>query len=294
MENTTEVDITPAADAAPDSLSVLMAVYARENPAYLREALDSLFAQTLQPLEIVVVKDGPLTVALENELTTAQHRSAVPLRTLALPQNVGLGAALREGVVACRGTYIARMDADDVALPHRFTDQMAYLRAHPSVALLGAWIEEFHDRPGDTGQVRRVPARRADIRQFARLRNPFNHMTVVFRREAALRLGNYQPFHLLEDYYLWYRFLKAGLPTANLPEVLVHARVGNGMVRRRRGYRYLQSELRFVAMMRQERFISWKTFGLSVSIKFLARILPPGLLQNVYARLRNDGHRYEA
>lgn len=269
-----------------------MAVYARENPLFLRQALDSLFAQTLLPLEIVVVEDGPLTEALDRELEDARRRSPVPLRTLALPENRGLGEALREGVLACLGTYIARMDADDVALPHRFADQMAYLQTHPNVALLGAWIEEFHDRPGDTGRVRRVPATNDAIRRFARLRNPFNHMTVVFRRDQALRVGNYRPFYLLEDYHLWYRFLKAGLPTGNLPEALVHARVGNGMVARRRGYPYLRSELRFIGMMRREGFIGWSTFGLSVILKFLARILPTGLLQRVYVHLRQDEHHY--
>lgn len=296
MANTLEIGLAPGGFAAEvadaPTVSVLMAVYARENPTYLRQALASLFAQTYLPLEIVVVEDGPLTEALDAELEDARRRSPVPLRTLMLPENRGLGEALREGVLACRGTYVARMDADDVALPHRFADQMAYLHAHPDVALLGAWIEEFHDQPGDTGQVRRVPADEADIRRFARLRNPFNHMTVVFRREEALRVGNYLPFYLLEDYYLWYRFLKAGLPTGNLPEALVYARVGNGMVGRRRGYQYLRSELRFIGMMRREGFIGWGTFGLSVTIKFLARILPTGLLQWVYARLRNDEHRY--
>lgn len=278
----------------PDTLSVLMAVYARENPLFLRQALTSLFVQTRLPLEIVVVEDGPLTEALDQELANARRRSPVPLRTLTLPENRGLGEALRAGVLACRGTYIARMDADDVALPHRFAEQLAYLHDHPGVALLGTWIEEFHDRPGDVGRVRRVPTTNDEIRRFARLRNPFNHMTVVFRRDEALRVGNYSPFYLLEDYYLWYRFLKANLPTGNLPEALVYARVGNGMVARRRGYPYLRSELRFIGMMRREGFIGWGTFGLSVTVRFLARILPSGWLQKVYARLRNDERRYTA
>lgn len=263
-----------------------MAVYARENPVFLREALDSLFGQTRLPDEIVVVKDGPLTPALDAALADAAHRASVPLRLVALPRNQGLGEALREGVLACRGDYVARMDADDVALPHRFALQTAFVEQHPEVALLGAWIEEFRDRPGDEGRFRRVPTDEAAIRRFARRRNPFNHMTVLFRREAALGVGNYQPFYLLEDYYLWYRFLRAGLPVANLPEPLVHARIGNGMVGRRWGWRYLRSEWRLLDVFRREGFIGWGAFMTNAGLKFLARMLPTVFLEQVYKGLR--------
>lgn len=291
MENILEVYPTPPTDTEPDSLSVLMAVYTRENPLFLRQSLESIFSQTRLPQEIVIVKDGPLIEALDTELTAAVERSPVPIRFVSLPDNLGLGEALRIGVEACQGDYVARMDTDDVALPNRFAVQMAFLEKNPTVDLLGAWIEEFNAEPGDLRRFRRVPTEEGRIRRFARHRSPFNHMSVIFRRSSVLAVGNYQPFYQLEDYYLWYRFLRAGYAVANLPEPLVYARIGNGMLKRRRGWTYLRSEWELLSLMRREGFLNVIDFGFTAGARFMARMLPVVILEKVYSWLRLLGKR---
>ncbi len=92
-------------------LSVLMSVYCKESPFFLRQSLDSLVAQSLPADEVVIVEDGPLGEELEAAIDS--YRSLLPIVSLRLPVNGGLGAALREGLQVCRGEFVARMDSDD-------------------------------------------------------------------------------------------------------------------------------------------------------------------------------------
>lgn len=117
--------------------------------------------------------------------------------------------------------------------------------------LFGAQINEFDSDPVRPMRSREVPCAHEDIVRFARRRNPFNHMTVCFRKSLADEVGGYPNIALMEDYALWLKMIAAGARTANSSEVLVHARVGNGMVERRGGWRYARSEWRLQALMRQ-------------------------------------------
>ena len=103
--------------------SVLISIYRKENPSWFREALDSVFAQTVQPDEIVLVKDGPLTSDLEaviEEFGTTHPNFNIVLNET----NLGLGLALQKGVIACKNEIIARMDTDDIMPNDRFEKQL--------------------------------------------------------------------------------------------------------------------------------------------------------------------------
>ena len=122
--------------------SVLLSVYRKEQPAYLRQSLDSIFTQTLLPDEVVLVKDGPLTDALD-EVAEDYCRKYPVIRVVPLSENQGLGRALNEGLKHCSYDLVARMDTDDVAKPERFEKQIAVFCAHPEMDVVGAWIDEF-------------------------------------------------------------------------------------------------------------------------------------------------------
>ena len=96
--------------------SVLLSVYRKEQPAYLRQSLDSIFTQTLLPDEVVLVKDGPLTDALD-EVAEDYCRKYPVIRVVPLSENQGLGRALNEGLKHCSYDLVTRMDTDDVAKP---------------------------------------------------------------------------------------------------------------------------------------------------------------------------------
>lgn len=219
-------------------ISVLMSLYKKEEPGWFRKALESITsAQERQPDEVVLVCDGPLTGELDKIISEYEIAGCVPLRTVRLPENQGLGIALREGLEACRGELVARMDTDDIAEAPRLRLQEEYMNSHEDVAACGGEIAEFIDE-GDIIRVKHMPSSPEQVYKYGKKRNPINHMTVMFRKSAVLEAGSYQHFPLLEDYHLWSRMLAAGCRIANLDTVLVNARIGSSFAQRRGGKDY--------------------------------------------------------
>lgn len=228
--------------------SVLMSVYHKDSPEFLKLALESIYErQTKRPDEIVVVFDGPLNDALYAVLDAFAADKQDVVRYLPQEVNRGLGEALRIGAEACTGDYLFRMDSDDVSVETRFERQAAFLEAHPEVDVLGTATAEFNESVDEEKRICAFPTDHEGILKLAKIRNPMNHMSVCIKREALLANGSYQPLLLLEDYYLWLRMLAAGCRFANLDEPLVNVRVGNGFYGRRsskaqiRGWRTLQN-----------------------------------------------------
>ena len=136
-----------------------------------------------------------------------------------LPKNVGLGNALKFGVEKARFDLIARMDSDDVSRPYRFECQVQEFLRDESLVLLGGVIQEFSDNLPSL--LRQVPKDDLDIKKSVFMRNPFNHMTVMFRKSAILNVGGYINMPYYEDYYLWFRLLRSGVKVKNTDNVLV-------------------------------------------------------------------------
>ena len=215
--------------------SVLMSVYKKDNPDFLKIALESIYEkQTRKPDEIVIVFDGKLTPELYAVLDDfKKHKENI---VFYYPQEInrGLGQALRIGSEKCTGDYIFRMDADDISVPERFEKQIEYIKNHPDIDVLGGSIAEFNINPeNETLSLRICPTTHQKITKFAKKRNPMNHVTVCIKRTALAKCGNYETLLLLEDYYLWLRMIAGGFELANLPETLVYVRVGNGFLSRR-------------------------------------------------------------
>ncbi|MHC3908940.1 UDP-Gal:alpha-D-GlcNAc-diphosphoundecaprenol beta-1,3-galactosyltransferase [Achromobacter marplatensis] len=268
--------------------SVLMSVYRGENPAFLDAALWSLRASTVELPEVVLVEDGPLPDTLHDVIR--HHEAALKFRRVPLAQNVGLGLALTEGLKQCRYGWIARFDTDDLIVADRFARQLELIMSAPEIDLTGGWIWEFETDPGsDEGRLRRVPESHAAILAYAKRRNPFNHMTVMFRRDLALSLGGYRNEHLYEDYALWVRMIQAGARTANLPVVLVNARAGAGMYARRGGFAYVAGECRAQWAFYRSGFIGLFRLALNLASRLPVRILPDRSRQFLYERILRVG-----
>jgi len=113
------------------NFSVLLSLYVKEKPQFLRECLESLKNQTLPATEIVMVYDGAITTELEEVVT--QFITILPIKIIRLPQNVGLGKALNEGLKHCSYNWVFRMDSDDICLPNRFEKQVIFITQHPLI-----------------------------------------------------------------------------------------------------------------------------------------------------------------
>ncbi|MFC6201920.1 glycosyltransferase [Lactiplantibacillus nangangensis] len=265
-----------------ESYSVLMSLYQNESPDFLSASIESVLNQTVPPKQIVLVIDGPIGTELQR---VVNHFSEV-LDIVQLSENRGLGVALAVGLQRCTAELVARMDTDDMMLPNRASVTLQYLSSHPSIAAVGGNIAEFEISTGELGKVQRtVPQENDLIKKFAQRRNPMNHVTVMFRKQAVLAVGNYQAFQGFEDYHLWVRMLNAGYQLANLPDVIVDVRTTQKMILRRQGVRYAQLEYRFQRFMLKSRFTSRMIFFKNIVLRCGARLLPPKLLVAVYRRL---------
>jgi hypothetical protein len=147
------------------------------------------------------------------------------IRLIENPRNVGLTRSLNRGLSAARGELIARQDADDVSEPRRLARQVAFLDAHPDVALLGTWYRKIA-ADGRLRHERRPPRDWTDLRWALLFYCPFVHSSVMFRKSAVLQhVGGYdESFEYGEDYALWQR-VAAQLRAANLAEPLVRLRI---------------------------------------------------------------------
>lgn len=258
--------------------SVLMSLYFKENPQFLREALQSLAAQTRQADEVVLVFDGKITSELEQEVQN--FAEILPLVIVRLEQNQGLGKALNHGLTHCSHEWVFRMDTDDICVPERFEKQLDFIEKNPDTVIFGGQIAEFGTDVSDIVSYRRVPTSHESILKFTQKRCPFNHMTVAYQKSAVLEVGGYQD--LQEDYYLWIKLVALGKKVANLPEVLVYARVGNGMVGRRRGLAQAKAEWRLFKLKYCLGLQGLASGFVTFMMRAIPRLLPVSLLQLVY------------
>ena len=265
--------------------SVLMSVYDKERPEFLHAALESIWTnQTLPPSEIILVKDGVLTPELDKIIL--QFQTIAPLKIYPIDKNVGLGTALKIGLNICSYEIIARMDSDDISCPDRFEKQIKLMTEKPHLDISGTYIAEFHDHTDNICSRRHLPITYQAIQHFAKIRNPLNHMTVIFKKSAILDAGNYQPFHGYEDYYLWIRMLQNSSQFENLPEELVFARVGNNMYARRQGLQFFVQELKLQKEFLNRNFLNYWEFSRNIVLRALPRLFPVSGLKLVYKYLR--------
>lgn len=265
--------------------SCLMSVYYKENPAWLKSAMESIQTQTVPPEDFVLVCDGPLTPELDEVIAQKQLRMGPALTVVRLEENVGLGKALNEGIRHCRNELVARMDSDDIALPDRCEKQIAVFNNYPKVSICSGTIIEFHGTPENANRKRALPERNSEIIEFAKKRNPFNHPCVMYKKSAVDAVGSYLDFYRLEDYYLWIRLLMAGYEGYNIRDSLLYMRAGADLYMRRSGLRYAKSQLKLFRFMKEQGFIDRRSYILSCIIRSGAALAPNWLRKFMFETL---------
>lgn len=265
--------------------SVLMSSYHKDNPEELKIALRSIWEdQTVQPTEVVIVKDGPLSAELDSVIDEFAKRA--PVKQVPLSKNQGLGIALAEGVKSCTYDYIARMDSDDIAVPDRFEKQVVFMEQHPDIAICGGMIQEFSDSPENITGKRILPTNNDEIKRFLKWRSPYSHMTVFFKKQVILDAGNYQHFLSYEDYWLWARVMTNGNIGANLPDILVNVRAGENMLSRRKGWRFFKAEIALAQKLHSVGVLNCFEMYRNIMLRASTRLMPLFLLRIIYSYLR--------
>lgn len=267
-----------------NNFSVLMAVYHRDDPNLLEMALRSIYNNTLLPEEVIVVEDGEIGIEIRRVIDSYVEKFG--LCSIPLAVNSGLAKALNHGLRYVKNEFVFRADADDYNMPYRFSMQLPLLQA--GYDLVGGAIVEM-DKLGNEIAVRMPPATEAEIRDFLPRRNPFNHMTVGFRRSAIS--NGYPDVYLKEDYALWATMIANGAKVTNVQDVLVRATAGRDMYRRRGGLRYVRSEIdmqKLLVKLNLQSVFMAILVGVARSLVFL---LPSALRGLFYERFLRIGIR---
>ena len=202
------------------TVSVVMSVYNGER--FLAEAVESILCQTFRDFEFIIIDDGSSD---ETSDILAGYEKIDSRVSVYHQENKGLIASLNRGCGLARGQYIARIDADDVALPERLERQIDYLEQNPQVALLGSSIHNMDER-GRRLSTLLLPTGDVEIKErlFGLHDIPFCHVTLVFRTEVLRAVKGYRRmFVACEDYDQWLRIAERW-HVANLPEPLVNVR----------------------------------------------------------------------
>jgi glycosyltransferase involved in cell wall biosynthesis len=205
-----------------NNFSVLISIYYKESAENLNKCLESLVFQTLPATEIVIVKDGTLTLELEDVL--ASWNCKLPLKIYGYEQNKGLAYALNYGFQFCTYELVARMDTDDICYKDRFEKQILFLNNHDDVDIVGTYVTKIDNR-GEFISLLKLPSNNKDIKRLI-WACPLIHPTVMYRKEKILNIGGYNPNAGIrqDDYELWFRCASKGLGFANIPEPLLFYR----------------------------------------------------------------------
>ncbi len=214
------------------AVSVLLPIYNAE--ATLAETLESVLAQTLDGFELVAVDDGSADASAAILRSYAEDDSRIRLLQ---PGRGGVVAAMNHALTAARAPLVARMDADDIMHSERLARQVAFLDAHPDIALLGSRVRLFPEELVQEGFREYIRWQNGclsseDMRDEIYVELPIAHPSVMFRRDVVLGLGGYRDGNFPEDYELLLRLHRAGERMAKLEEVLLHWRESEGRLTR--------------------------------------------------------------
>ena len=266
--------------------SVLMSVYKNENANVLEQSLESVFNQTILCNEFVLVEDGPITSESATVIDRYCKKYPNIIKTVTLPNNVGLGIALQLGVNKCRNELIARFDSDDISVPERCEKQLTEFINDPKLDIVGSNHIEFVDSIENKSSylLKRLPISDSEIKKYAKKRNPFSHSAVMYKKSKVLAAGNYRSYYYVEDYDLWVRMIQCGCKCKNIDEYLSYVRISEDLYKRRGGLKYLKSLLKFKKELLDNGFYSIFDFIKSAGSHCIVCLLPGTARKYIYKK----------
>lgn len=260
--------------------SVLLNIYAKDHPAWIKQALDSVLGNAIRPTEVVIMVDGPVGKDIQKVLDDVAKDKTI--RILSHPVNIGRGAALGYAVPKCSNELIALMDADDVSRRDRFEKQLAAFAANPDLSVCGGQIQEVDSESFKPISQRNVPLSYEEIRQYLKTRMPFNNVTVMFKKAAVLDSGNFKAFGLVEDYYMWARVVAKGYKVQNIPDIVVDVRVNPQLYGRRGGWNYFHMNKLLFDEMRRLNLLGFNDYYYILFVRFVVQVLMPNWLRRMF------------
>lgn len=256
-----------------DNYSVLSSVFYKENPEYLRLAIDSMINQTVVTNDYVIVKDGPLTDEL-NEVLDEYSKKYEWIRIVTIEKNSGLGAALNFGLKFCKNELVARMDTDDYSLPNRCEKQIKEFNKDNNLEICGTNIDEFTSDISIVESTKVMPSSMEEIKKYARRRNPFNHPTVMYKKSTVQKFGCYSEVKRGEDIELFTKMIFNGSKGYNINESLLRYRAATNQFERRSSLTDAKAVMRVIWNNYEKHYITFSDFIYVVLIQSAGVIVP--------------------
>ena len=264
--------------------SIVMSIYKNDNLSWVMEAVNSLLRQSFPAKEILVGLDGPVDQEIADFLISVIE-SNQNVRVFQFKTNAGLGVVRNFAISKCETTYVGLMDADDISVTDRFHLQAKAIQ-EVKADFVGGFISEFDVNPGPADKVRKVPLSWNEVKR-SWLRQPFNHVTLFFKREAFLDSGGYNTAHKVEDFDLFLRVKRGGWRLQNIPVVLVNVRFNGDTIKRRRGWVYLTHWMKIYNLMLAQREITTFHWILALSVHSMAKLGPEIFVKFLYRLSRS-------
>lgn len=264
------------------NFSVLISVYNKDNPQWLKEAVESVLNNTIKPNEIIVAIDGPVKKEIHDILENYEKNISNFLNVF-LPENKGRGEALNKVLPMCKYNYVALVDADDINLPNRFELQLKEFAKNSKLAVVGGYIQEFKNL-NNMQSIRKVPLTNEEICKYIKFRCPINQPTVMLNKNKILEIGGYESLFLMEDYLLWVKAVNNKLEFCNIPKVLVNMRINDNLYARRGGYKYFKSSKTVFNMLLKTKNINVFIYLLNIIIRFTVHVLMSNNIRKIFYR----------
>lgn len=264
------------------SISVLMSVYKAEKSERLERALTSIWDdQTFKPSQVILIKDGPLGVELDQVITLWQEKLGNKLFIITNHQNLGLTKSLNKGLQLVECDYVARMDSDDISHPQRFERQFEFLNAHPDIDVVGGCIQEFNENNPNLGQ-RFYPDDPDEIKRYIVKGSPLAHPAVMMRNSLFLNGLKYdETYTTSQDVALWFEILSKGHKISNIPAIVLYFRLEDDTYTRRSRKKAV-GELKIYMSGIKSLYGLFSIYYVYPLLRFIFRMLPTRMLKFFY------------
>lgn len=253
--------------------SVAMCVYHGDEAKYFKQALESIYQQTLLPDELILVVDGPITEELEKVIDFYKTKPNFYIYRLDI--NRGHGIARNLSIEKCKNNFIAIVDADDVNEKSRFEKQINVYKKDPELAVVSSGCFHFEENIKEIINVENLPETDKDIKKVMKTRCAICQAAAMVNKKWLEKVGGYIDWYYAEDYYLWIRLHIAGARFYNCPEPLLYVRTNQKQMARRGGVKYFKSLSELYFFMYKKGVINLLELYFNVLTRFILQILLP-------------------
>ena len=267
-------------------ISWLGSVYINSKKEDFKRAIKSIEWQDCKYMqEIIIVKDGVISMELENFLKNYSFKFSHKI--ISLKNNRGLGIAMKIGSKSCFGKYIARFDTDDINLPNRLSTQIPILENDQKIGLVSSAVFEKSIK---NKIFYKIPYKKS-LKEIIYKLNPINHPTVIMNKAILFKVGNYENVKYFEDYYLWLKFVKHGYRINLINDALVLMNIED-KYRKRWGIKYFFYESNFLLKVLKNKLIK-KVYIIYFIPRLLSRIMIIPIFQNNIRKTRRVLSNYK-